>query len=107
MLRELTDFVLMVLATDMASRTYIDDPGPADIFWNSDQYFYNRRDRNAMFRFISEAIRCLKCLSLWMATLLLIVRSISRPLFLFVSIPLSVSRIVIEWSNWFEEEETP
>lgn len=86
----------MVLAVDLAANSYIDDLGPANIFWTSDQFIYHRRDRNGFWLFLSDAIRCLKCLSLWLATGLLILRAIYRPAFLVVAVPLSVSRIITE-----------
>ncbi len=103
MLTPTKDSISLVLAVDIAARTYIDDMGPGKIFLNSYLYFRDRgKTGNRPARIVSEMLECIKCLSVWTAVLLLIVRAISRPLFLAITVPLAVSR-VITWIGTLSE----
>jgi len=74
-----------------AADTYIEDLGPDGIFLSSQQAAARKGDDSRLWAVVAGAIDCHKCLSLWLAAGLLLLRVFSRPLYLFVTIPLTVS----------------
>ncbi len=99
MLSKKLDPVLLFLSTDMAARTYIDDIGPGEVFLTSLLFFRRKGDNGSRSaQTIADMLECLKCMTLWLSMALVILRFVSRPLFLLIAIPLSVSRIA-SWGD--------
>lgn len=98
-LSDAADMALMIAAADMAANTYIDDLGPGNIFSRMDEFLISKMEKeesqNGLFHFLLDGSRCVKCLSYWFAVFLMAIRFASRPLFLFIAIPLVVSRAVV------------
>jgi hypothetical protein len=95
MLTPLKDNITLVLAADMAARTYIEDLGPGNIFLTSYEFFDRRgKAGSKLSEGVAQALNCVKCLSLWLALAMILLRSVSRPLYLLITVPLAVSRVV-------------
>ena len=91
MLKPLTDNLLLAVAASYSAKTYIEDAGPSNIFLTSLRAAQVRGEKSATWKVVSEAIDCYKCLSLWLSVLLILLRAVSRRLFVLVTLPLAVS----------------
>lgn len=99
MFKTLADAALLVVASVYGAQTYIEDSGPGDVFIRSLVAAQNRGETSGLWRFVAGAIDCYKCLSLWLAVALLMLRLVSRGAFLFVTAPLSVSALSTLWQE--------
>lgn len=89
----LMDFLLLFLASRTAAVSYIYDDGPAEVFKEIDEAIVKKvsDEENAQWwLFVLDASRCVKCFSLWTSLCLLILRAMSRKMFLLVAIPLAI-----------------